>query len=242
MKSDDAELESAKGWDFAEFMRQEQAAITEDWLQQAKQQPQAQPLSRPTLIDHIPQLLECIAAIAEELIANGNKELPDAAADVHAIHRLGEGFDLAAVVNEFVLLRSSILRRWESVCAASEQQEGVRALNQAIDKAILTSVQHYTQAQQLTLEALERVSAAALESPSLETFLDRLLRAILNTVPTVDTATILLVEGELLRVRAAVGLDEELSSGFTVRLGEGFAGQLAVEQEPLLLRADEIQQ
>lgn len=242
MKSDDAELESAKGWDFAEFMRQEQAAITEDWLQQAKQQPQAQPLSRPTLIDHIPQLLECIAAIAEGLIANGHKELPDAAAGVHAIHRLGVGFDLAAVVNEFVLLRSSILRRWEGVCAASEQQEGVRALNQAIDKAIMASVQHYTQAQHRTLEALERVSAAALESPSLETFLERLLRAFLNTVSTVDTATIFLVEGELLRVRAAVGLDEGLSSGFTVRLGEGFAGQLAVEQEPLLLRADEIQQ
>ena len=47
----------------------------------------------------------------------------------------------------------------------------------------------------------------------------------------------LLRDGNLLRVRAVVGLEEELARGFTLRVGEGFAGSIAAERRPKLLHS-----
>ena len=50
--------------------------------------------------------------------------------------------------------------------------------------------------------------SADLATAAVDAFLDQLLRVILETTEAVDTALILLREGDLLRARAAVGLDE----------------------------------
>ncbi|HSS37590.1 MAG TPA: ATP-binding protein, partial [Polyangia bacterium] len=51
-----------------------------------------------------------------------------------------------------------------------------------------------------------------------------------------DTATILLRDGDRPRVRAAVGLVAERDAGFSLAIGEGFAGTIAATREPLMLR------
>ncbi|HSN29847.1 MAG TPA: ATP-binding protein, partial [Kofleriaceae bacterium] len=54
--------------------------------------------------------------------------------------------------------------------------------------------------------------------------------------PTADTATILLVENDRLRVRAIAGTDRPMEDGFSLAFGEGFSGTIAATREPLALQ------
>jgi signal transduction protein with GAF and PtsI domain len=94
----------------------------------------------------------------------------------------------------------------------------------------------YAHAREKLLKALDGVSEAALTSTNLDAFLDGLLRATLDGTESVDTCVVLLRDGDTLRVRAAVGLEEELRQGFSVRIGEGFAGHIAAERRPAFVR------
>ncbi|WP_424185404.1 PP2C family protein-serine/threonine phosphatase [Actinokineospora sp. G85] len=72
------------------------------------------------------------------------------------------------------------------------------------------------------------------------TDLEGYLKAVLTQVSVglrVDTASVLLREPgqDSLRVRAAVGLEEEVNQGVTVPVGLGFAGQVADRREPVVL-------
>src|SRR5205085_2161855 len=63
---------------------------------------------------------------------------------------------------------------------------------------------------------------------NLDELLQRLLHVMKETTAAVDTTAILLREGDLLRVRAAVGLGREVERDMVVKVGEGFAGNVAV--------------
>jgi GAF domain-containing protein/anti-sigma regulatory factor (Ser/Thr protein kinase) len=86
------------------------------------------------------------------------------------------------------------------------------------------------------LAALQRVTDAALAFlPEDELLTELLLRIseILNT----DTAAILLLDesGELLRARAAKGIEEEVEQGVTVPVGQGFAGRVVAERRAITI-------
>ncbi|MGE0871431.1 MAG: PAS domain S-box protein [Kofleriaceae bacterium] len=185
----------------------------------------------------MPDLLACIAGMAEELSTGGRPTLPSDVAELHAVERLREGFDLGQVVTEFALLRDAILRLWERDQFPPSQVSNLRLLNHAIDRAISESVERYTKARDRTLQSLDRISNAALESTCLDDFLGRLLGVLVETTPAVDTAAILLREADRLRVRASVGLEQDVATGFTLKIGEGFAGAVAAERCPKLLLA-----
>ena len=85
------------------------------------------------------------------------------------------------------------------------------------------------------LVAFEQIATAALESANLEAFLHTLLRVFEEAVTSVDSAGILLREGDELEARASLGLDEGVSSRFRVRVGEGFAGKIAATREAMHL-------
>jgi PAS domain S-box-containing protein len=108
--------------------------------------------------------------------------------------------------------------------------------DRAIDDVILRSVERFARARERTLAALDRVSSAALGTGDLATFLPRLLNVILETTEAADSAYVLLREGDVLRVRAAEGVEAARSAGFAVHVGEGFAGTVAQRREPLLVR------
>ncbi len=201
------------------------------WERAVRSLPVTRELPRPVLLDSVPRLLEAIArVIGERSLADC--ELPANLVEEHAFHRLQSGFDLGRVVVEYSLLRDAILELKQSDPTAVVDPGGVRILHRAIDRAISLSVERFAEAQGRGERALERIAEASLESRDLDDLLRRLVVVVVEAVPAVDTAAILLREDRLLRVRAAVGLEREVELGFTIPVGEGFAGQIAAERRP----------
>jgi serine phosphatase RsbU (regulator of sigma subunit)/anti-sigma regulatory factor (Ser/Thr protein kinase) len=86
------------------------------------------------------------------------------------------------------------------------------------------------------LQAVQRVTDAALAYLSVDDLLDELLirtRDILHA----DTAAILMLErdGKMLRARAAKGIEEEVEQGVRIPVGGGFAGRVAAERRPIVI-------
>ena len=218
------------------FIRRFRTEILAEWKLVARGIPVAKTLPAIDLLDHVPELLDEIADLSDVFAAQPDIATPVDTARRHAIDRLAAGFDVTAVVDELSLLRSCILTVWARQQLPGPPDE-LLALNRAIDRAIATSVARFSEARERTLTGIDRISTASLESLDLDDLLHRLLDVFVETTPAVDTAAILLVEGDRLRVRAVVGLDADLESGFSLAIGEGFAGKIADQRQPLALRA-----
>jgi signal transduction histidine kinase len=197
--------------------------------------PTARNLPKPVLLDSVPQLLDAIAETVDE--RTRDNDIAPRFVEAHAFQRLETGFDLGQVVAEYSLLREAILELWEREAMPLTDRASMRVLHRAIDRSISLSVERFTQAQLRTARALDRIATASLESHDLEDLLRRLLVVMTETMPAVDTAAILLRSGDVLRVRAAVGLERDLELGFSLKVGEGFAGTIAAERRPLLLKS-----
>src|SRR5262245_31659359 len=96
-----------------DFIRHRQQDILAEWLGQVRSLPVASALDPPALIDHVPEVLDRIAAMADSLSRGEVPQQPEREADLHARVRLEEGFDLPQVVSEFTILRDCITRLWE---------------------------------------------------------------------------------------------------------------------------------
>ena len=219
-----------------DFIRGRLHVILREWERRAREFPVAERLQGAALRDHVPQILERIALMLQNLETGGHEtleELPDR----HALERLDEGYDLRTATEELSALRDTILELWEQEVAGVIAVREVRELDRAIDEVIAASAARFAQARERTLRALDRVSSAALGTGELNTFLPQLMTVLLETVAAVDSVAIFLrEEGDVLRVRAAIGLEEEVQARFLVRVGEGFTGTVAARREPLLLR------
>lgn len=220
-----------------DFIRDRQQDILAEWLAEVRTLPVARSLDRPALIDHVPDVLERIAATADSLAKGEPPRPPEQEADLHAAIRLDEGFDLPQVVSEFTILRDCIMKLWQQNVVDPGHIEELRAVNLAIDKAVTASVDRFTRARDRTLIALDRIASEALESRSLEDLLQRLLKVFVEFTAAVDTAAILIREGDALRVRAALGLGREREVGLTMKIGEGFGGRIANERKPIAIAA-----
>jgi two-component system, OmpR family, phosphate regulon sensor histidine kinase PhoR len=79
------------------------------WRQQVRQLPSARQLDVPTLNDHIPDLLDELAA---SLQSNPDQTIPEALLEgsppIHGLQRLQDGFDIEEVVAEYNILRGCI--------------------------------------------------------------------------------------------------------------------------------------
>src|SRR5262249_2296117 len=127
----------------------------------------------------------------------------------------------------------------EAVCDpnAGDAIGELRLLQRAMDAITASVVEQHERERERARPALEQLATAALESTSLDDLLHHLVAVLLDTPSTVDTAAILLVEGNRLRVRAAAGLGREVEEGFTLAIGEGFAGAIAAQRRPLTYSA-----
>lgn len=220
------------------FIRRQQSDILDDWERAVRALPIARELDRPALLDHVPILLDRIADMAEALAEGKTPPSPTIeGATEHALHRLGEGFDVSEVIAEYATLRECLMRLWEREPIAPRRLAELRLLNHAIDKAVAESVSRYVHARDRALQALDRVSTAAFESKDVDDFLGRLLRVLVETTPAIDTAAILMREGECLRVRAVVGVGHESVLDMSLAVGEGSAARVAVERRPVVLCA-----
>src|SRR5438094_148949 len=87
------------------------------------------------------------------------------------------------------------------------------------------------------LGRLQELTDAALGHLELEQLLGALLERT-RTLLSVDTCAILLLDAESneLVPRAAVGIEEKIGRGASIPLGKGFAGRVAAERRPVVLR------
>ncbi|HJQ84612.1 MAG TPA: ATP-binding protein [Candidatus Binatia bacterium] len=86
----------------------------------------------------------------------------------------------------------------------------------------------------LAAERVQMIVDAALVDLPVDDLLRELLDRIRSVLET-DTAVILLREGDVLRVRAALGVEEEIQRQVRVPIGEGFAGRVASDRRPMVL-------
>ena len=204
----------------------------EAWEAEVRALPPAQFLGRPALRDTLPRLLEVVAALMRQPPSEGGASGLEPIPDLHVLERLGQGYNLRQVVAEYRLLRGCVLRLWTRSQPTSRPDEE-RLFHEAMDEAVATSVIRYTRARERTLEALDRISTAALGSDDVAGFLPRLLQVLRETVAVVDMTAVLLNEEGFLRVESVVG--EGLMSGARVPVGEGFTGTIAATRQPLLV-------
>lgn len=238
MSNPDASSEPAGRHSLADFVRSHRSEILERWLAAVHECTPAFRLSEQGVLDHFPLILDHLADSMEAIAAGRWSAVSGEGTHDHAIARLSEGFELRDVVTEFFLLRHVLL---EYVLAhrgpVPGRTEEAQTLCWAIDAAIRDSVDAYTSARQRLLQALDRLSTAALESRSLGNLLPRLLHVIVDTTAEVDMAAFFLLEEDRLRLRAAVGGEERLGADFSLAVSEGFTGLVAAERRPVFLRS-----
>jgi signal transduction histidine kinase len=219
------------------FIRTHREDILASWERQIRALPVARGLSRPRLLDHLPDLLDSISRMVcsarhEAQVIEGAHE--------HAVHRLDSGFDVGVVASEYALLRDCILKLYEVRGAPAVPVAEVQRFNLAIDDALVVSMERYAKARERTLSGLDRISQAALQSVDVDDFLPRLLRVLLETTESVDSVGIFLRQGDRLHLRAAVGiLETELARAFSIAVGEGLTGTVAADCEARETRSAE---
>ena len=224
------------GLRLCDFIEERRAEVLSAWERRVRAYPVARHLSGPVLRDHVPHLLDRIARVIRG-VHTGAAETLGELPDMHALERLVAGYDLHTAARELGDLRDTILQLWEREAASAITVREVRRLDQAIDEILAISMDRFARARERTLLALDRVSSVSWEAGDLGTFLHQLMAVVLETVAAVDMVSLLLKdEAEVLHVRAAIGLGETRALGFSVRVGQGFAGQVAQRREPMLLR------
>jgi len=143
----------------SDFIRQNQEAITIQWVEFAKT---ASPASRHMTVvelkDHIKEILSFIAHDIEspqtekQQVTKSYGEGPkegldnDSAAETHAVLRLEDGFDIDQMVSEYRALRASIIKLWrtEHNDVSHQDMEDIIRFNEAVDQTIAESVRRYT--------------------------------------------------------------------------------------------------
>lgn len=224
--------ESADAGRLARFLRDWGDDILSEWARRVRALPPARRLNREELIDNMPEVYEGVAELADEIAHGRAVSLPPERADEHARSRLEESYSLQEVVLEYSVLREVVLGCWRDRCAPAELGRGISIFNAALDRAVAVTIELYVDARDRTLQALDRLSAAALESADLDALLGQLVRLLLETTASADAGGVFLREGERLTVRTAVGLESAGWEGFSTRVGEGFVGGIAEQKAP----------
>ncbi|MCE9671571.1 PAS domain-containing protein [Myxococcus stipitatus] len=216
----------------SDFLRTHQEEVLAEWEHAMHALHTDEPDRSSWLLDHMPGLLGALA----DAIDQGQQGLDTALAEEHASTRLDQGFDIGEVATEYALLRKCILRRLEAEHHPLAPGE-LERLEEVLDRAVVHTVRRFALARQRVLQALDRMTQAALDSPTVDLILVRLLTIVMESVLSVDAAAVLMVEDDRMVVRAAVGLGTDEALGKTVPLDEGFVGEVATRRQSMTLRS-----
>jgi signal transduction histidine kinase len=83
------------------------------------------------------------------------------------------------------------------------------------------------------LVAFERIATAALVVSDLSAFLHELCSVFMAAANAADCVCLLIRNGAVLKQEACFGLNEEVDERLVLNVGEGFAGKIAADAEPL---------
>ena len=201
-----------------------------------RQSGRARTLTDEQLLDHLPRLLDRLATAVEAASEGREAPAPIKESQQHALNRLDTGYDLPELANEYALLRRVIFgllsERAPQLVTGSFEVVGA-----AIDDSLAESVDYYVSVRHRTLEALDQVAQVVTAPGELDAILHRLLSVLMQTIPSVDAVTVLLRQGDVLRVKEALGVMAERDPSFTLRIGEGFAGTIGATKQPMFLSA-----
>src|SRR5678816_867701 len=116
--------------------------------------PAAQHLDTPTLNDHVPQLIEELAAALQ---ARSGETIPEALGEAsppaHGLQRMADGYDIEEVVAEYNILRGCV-HDLAQANGLTLQGKPFHILNRVLDGAIGVAVQTF--ASQRALEVKQR--------------------------------------------------------------------------------------
>jgi two-component system, OmpR family, phosphate regulon sensor histidine kinase PhoR len=127
----------------AALIRSEREALLARWRQQVRELPSAQHLDAPTLNDHLPQLIDELAAA---LRARSDQTIPEALSEAsppaHGLQRVADGYDIEEVVAEYNILRGCI-HDLAQANGLALQGEPFHILNRVLDGAIGLAVKTF---------------------------------------------------------------------------------------------------
>ncbi|AEI64128.1 ATP-binding protein [Corallococcus macrosporus] len=228
----DKQASGARTLRISAFLREYRVELLEEWQRAMRALHLGREAQPSWLLDHLPQLVDMLA----DLIDHGPDEILTTVPDEHAMSRLDAGFDLGQVATEYALLRQCILHRLEAESALPAPGE-LERLEGALDRIVTRTVTSFSQGRQRILQALDQMTQATLDSPSMASLPSRLLTVLVESALSVDAAALLLREGDRLVVRAAVGLGADEALGASMGLDEGFVGEVVRQRRPLALRS-----
>lgn len=127
----------------AALIGQERTSLLISWREQVRELPCARHLDTPTLTDHIPTLLDELAAA---LKAHSDQTIPEALCEgtppAHGAQRVQDGFDIEEVVAEYNILRGCI-HDLADANGLILQGKPFHIINRVLDEAIGLAVQTY---------------------------------------------------------------------------------------------------
>src|SRR5687767_11965552 len=127
----------------AALIRGERDDLLARWRQQVRELPSAQHLDAPTLNDHVPQLIDELAAA---LKARSDETIPEALSEAsppaHGLQRVADGYDIEEVVAEYNILRGCI-HDLAQASGLALQGEPFHILNRVLDGAIGLAVKTF---------------------------------------------------------------------------------------------------
>src|SRR6187401_3622728 len=127
----------------AALVKQERQTLLSRWRQQVRQLPSARQLDVPTLNDHIPGLLDELAAALQ---SRSDQTIPEALSGssppAHGLQRLQEAFDIEEVTAEYNILRACIHDLADDN-GLTLQGKPFHIINRVLDSAIGLALQTY---------------------------------------------------------------------------------------------------
>jgi PAS domain S-box-containing protein len=220
----------------ARFVRARSKDILAAWMHRIQGRSAAKDVPTASLLIHVSPLLDWIAEL--------EGPSPDIAplerlAEELARRRMAEGVELREVLAQYSILRDCMIRTWVDSAPSIELWRAINVIHQVLDTVATATIAQFEQVRIRELAAAERVSLESFESSTLNELLQRLMLTFQQIAPAVDSAGILLREGDALYAHTIVDPDPQIiqrSRGFNVRIGEGFVGRIAEEKRPLSIR------
>jgi two-component system phosphate regulon sensor histidine kinase PhoR len=136
----------------AALVQQERQALLSCWRQQVRHLPSARQLDVPTLNDHMPGLLDELAAALQR---RSDQTIPEALCEssppAHGLQRLQNAFDIEEVVAEYNILRACIHDLADNN-GITLQGKPFHIINGVLDHAIGLALQTYATQQALEVQ------------------------------------------------------------------------------------------
>lgn len=223
------------------FVRAHEEEILARWEAALRGRPLPPEWSHAVLRDELARVLDDLATELDALLSHAPPppEAEDQALADHAVQRAHLGATITMLAQEILGLRDAIEEAWPHAAEPGAARQ-VEALRVVIERVLIASLERFSRLRTGLLDAVDTIVREHRPDRPLEEALQGILRALMTSlgggIAGIDAIAILLRDDGTLRVRAALG-PEEKAVGFSLRIGEGFAGRIAAERKPWLLKS-----